>query len=233
MGEVLLPPLCAVCGRPLRSRGPVCDTCRGSMERRRVAAGPCLHGGLAVIAAYSYAFPVRQLVLEGKSGGKPWLLDLLVPAMADALEASGLARYPEVIVPVPLHRVRRRERGFDQAVRLGRAVGQVLDIPVVVGGLRRIRITPGQKKSDIVARYLAVHGAFAPGRHRSQIRGRRALLVDDVFTTGATLEAAAGALFEGGCSGAVCLVGARTPSPERRNRAPGSDQEVVSRERRP
>ncbi|MFO7767945.1 MAG: phosphoribosyltransferase family protein [bacterium] len=210
LADVLLPGLCQVCRRPLRERGPLCGTCRAAMARRRLQRPLLLSEGIAALAAYTYEFPVREVVLGGKSGGMPWLLDLLVPGMLDVLHSTGLTRYPRVVVPVPLHPVRRRERGFDQGVRLAGQVARGLGTALVRDALKRVRVTPDQKAADAPERYLAVHDAFAPGRGAGRVRGHRVLLVDDVLTTGATLEAALSALFRAGCRGALCLVAART-----------------------
>jgi len=116
---------------------------------------------------------------------------------ADALSGA------DVVVPVPLHRSRRRTRGFNQAEELGRHLG--LPCRTV---LRRVRATPSQTALPVAQRHRNVRGAFALAR-RGDVRGLRVVLVDDVCTTGATLEACARVLREAGAADVTAITAAR------------------------
>jgi ComF family protein len=109
----------------------------------------------------------------------------------------------DIAVPVPLHRRRARERGFNQADDLARATG----LPVV-RALRRVRATPSQTDLPAARRYANVRDAFAL-RRGIDVRGLRILIVDDVCTTGATIEACARVLRQGGAAQVSALTAAR------------------------
>ncbi len=110
----------------------------------------------------------------------------------------------DVVVPVPLHRSRRRERGFNQAEDLAGKVG----VPVVTA-LRRVRATASQATLPAAQRHRNVRGAFEVTRRGLALRGTRVVLIDDVATTGATLDACARALKECGVAEVRALTVAR------------------------
>jgi ComF family protein len=110
----------------------------------------------------------------------------------------------EVAVPVPLHASRRRERGFNQAEDLARSIG----LPIVAA-LRRVRRTPPQADLPAGKRHGNVRGAFAPGSDCPSITGRIVVLIDDVSTTGATLDACARVLKDAGAREVRALTAAR------------------------
>ena len=109
------------------------------------------------------------------------------------------------LVPVPLYWARRWRRGFNQAEVLARAVGRRHGLPVLPRALRRVRATPLQH-GDFAARRKNVRDAFAA---RQEVAGRRLLLVDDVFTTGATADACAATLLRAGAADVGVLTLAR------------------------
>jgi len=112
----------------------------------------------------------------------------------------------DVAVPVPLHRSRQRSRGFNQAADLARHLG----LPVRAA-LRRVRATPSQTDLPAARRHANVRDAFAM-RRGQDVRGLRIVLVDDVCTTGATLEACARVLRDGGATQVSALTAARVAS---------------------
>jgi ComF family protein len=115
----------------------------------------------------------------------------------------------DVIVPVPLHPDRLRERGYNQAALLARELERRVGLPVRESVLSRVRYTRSQMELDAEARRRNVQGAFrcADGR----VRGQHVLLVDDVCTTGATIAACADALRAGGAARVEALTLARAP----------------------
>ena len=118
------------------------------------------------------------------------------------------ARTPDVIVPVPLHHRRLLWRGFNQSLEISRSLSKRLDRPVLKNGLTRIRNTPPQTRLGLRERRVNIKDAFLADT--GQIRGRRVLLVDDVYTTGSTLRECARTLRRAGAFGVDVLVLART-----------------------
>ncbi len=114
----------------------------------------------------------------------------------------------EVLVPVPLHPDRERERGFNQAMLLARELGRLAGVPVDGTCLRRVRATPPQVGLSREERQRNVAGAFRCTEGAAQ--GKRVALVDDVCTTGATLYAAGQALLEGGAKEVWAVTVARS-----------------------
>lgn len=121
------------------------------------------------------------------------------------LASASLVRADEVdvVVPVPLHAGRLAERGYNQAALLARPVARVIGAPLACRALVRVRATERQASLDREARLANVVDAFAC---RGDVRGRRVLLVDDVTTTGATLNACRSALAVAGARDVVALV---------------------------
>ncbi len=197
-------------------RVDLCGTCRAALMRRREAPVPGLLGRFPLLCAWEYRFPLTRLIPGAKFHSLPAVFDLLADGLAEQLVTAGLAPYGDCVVPVPLHSVRRRERGYDQAVLLARRLARRLELEVYPSALHRVRPTPASKRADRQQRAKGVQGAFGPGRQASQVDGRRVLLVDDVLTTGATLYQACLALQEAGPAGILALAAARTP------RRPGS-----------
>jgi predicted amidophosphoribosyltransferase len=105
------------------------------------------------------------------------------------------------VLDVPLHAARLRERGYNQSAALADALADVLGAPRLPGALVRVRATPPQARLGPAARRANLAGAFAIERP-ARLRGRRVLLVDDVLTTGATLDAALAALHDAGADAA-------------------------------
>jgi ComF family protein len=120
-----------------------------------------------------------------------------------------IASTVDVVVPVPLHRTRERERGFNQAELIARAAAKRLGLPFKPILLMRTKARPDKHILSNEERWRIVRGAFAT-RPGSQVDNKRVLLVDDVMTTGATLDACAGALLEAGAKSVVGLTVART-----------------------
>jgi competence protein ComFC len=122
----------------------------------------------------------------------------LAPLLATGLHAAVSGRLPEadLIVPIPLHPARLRERGFNQSALLARQLSKLTAIPLSETALRRTRQHPSQARAaNLAARQVNVRGAFRADGIPS---GCRVILVDDVATSGATLNAAAAALKDGG-----------------------------------
>lgn len=186
----LLPPLCPVCGTPNEREG-LCHSC----EARR----PAIDG---IRSLFRYEGPVRETLHQLKYGNLPGLAETLGVEMAQYLEQGPFEVH--VVVPVPLHPRRLRQRGYNQAALLARPMASLPagrqglgKLPVREDLLRRTRDTPAQARSaGAEARQRNVKGAFACSE--GDLTGTAVLLIDDVCTTGATLEACALALKEAG-----------------------------------
>jgi len=129
----------------------------------------------------TYEGALRGIVHALKYEGRRSLARLLARRILS--QCGSVITGADVAVPVPLHASRRRERGFNQATDLARHLG----LPVT-RALRRVRPTTSQTALPAAQRHRNVRGAFAPARWPRRIKGRVVLLVDDVSTTGATLE---------------------------------------------
>ena len=181
------------CRAPSRRAAPRCWAPRrgGSGTCERCAAAPPAFEALRT--PYRFAGLARRALLEAKFRGVTALLEPLGQAAAETVAPAWRL---EAVAALPLHAARRRRRGFDQAELLARAVATALDVPLRTDLLRRARTTEAQATLDAAQRARNVAGAFAAetGDPPASL-----LLVDDVTTTGATLEAAARALWRERC----------------------------------
>jgi ComF family protein len=156
----------------------------------REPVGCVRHPQAQVWPALVYDERAALLVHALKYGGRPGIADALAESLARALPAALAA---DLVTAVPLHPARRRERGYNQAWRLAAGLASRLGVPAVEDVLERVRHTPAQAQLDPERRRRNLSGAFRvnePQRYRE----RRVLIVDDVLTTGATLEACLGTL---------------------------------------
>ncbi len=189
--EVIRPPICPRCGLPLAddgvtSRYTLCPRCRESASALDGLCAYAFHSSPLREAIHQLKYEDLQAMALplGRMMGEGWTA--LQPVDQDV----------DVIVPVPLHPRRERERGYNQAGLLARELGACLGRPVVEKVLVRVKATAPQVELNAQARRDNVHGAF---RCMSRdLAGQRVLLIDDVCTTGSTLEAACDALREAG-----------------------------------
>ncbi len=231
--HLVLPACCLGCGVPLPGRAPLglCACCHAALAplggprcagcARRLDAhapppgwrcGACRARPPAfdrLLAAWSYEPPLDAVVRGLKFGRLDYLGAHLAAAMAERLGAGLLGC--DLVVPVPLHWRRRLGRGFDQAGEIARPLAALLGLPCRPL-LRRRRSTPPQSTLSRPDRLANLRSAFAVRtRHAAALPGRRVLLIDDVATTGATLDAAAFALRHAGAAAVLAAVAARTP----------------------
>ena len=202
--DLAFPPVCAGCGREGEA---LCAACLPALHARR-GAPPGVALGLPSstplpLVQLEWCAPYKGIVREAvrglKYGGERRLGDVLGSAVAERWAEAGCGG--DVLVHVPVHEQRRRERGFDQAEAIARATGTVLRLPVAPA-LVRTRATVRQYTLDRPDRASNVADAFAPGPGARAVRGRWVVLVDDVATTGATLVACAQTLLS---AGAACV----------------------------
>jgi ComF family protein len=160
-----------------------------------------------LLALWSYQPPLDAVVLGLKFGRLDYLGSHLAAALVEGL-GERLADFDRV-VPVPLHWRRRLARGYNQAERIARPLAALLDLPCATLLTRR-RATPPQSLLGRASRLANLRKAFQVP-HPKRVRGLRILLVDDVATTGATLDAAASTLKKAGAAAVTALVAGRTP----------------------
>jgi len=130
---------------------------------------------------------IRDLIHGLKYNRKSWNVTPLMQVVKTVFDDERIIDKPTVLVPVPLHSLRVRERGYNQAELLARALGRVSGFPVL-NMLRRIRSTTTQTHFDRARRLKNLHGAFTLKTGVTLPDKHRIILVDDVFTTGATLD---------------------------------------------
>lgn len=157
-------------------------------------------------SAFVYEGPARHVVHALKYRGMTAVAEPAAALLASAARRFALGA--DIVVPVPLAGLRRRVRGYNQAESLARGLGRELDLPVRPRALVRTRQTPSQARAaDANMRRANVAGAFAC--RDESAGGMRVLLIDDVTTTGATLNECAAALRAGGASAVWALTFAR------------------------
>lgn len=175
-------------------------------EDGRAAAAAGQTGGLG-LSAMGYGLYERQLIFALKYSGKTYvarhiaaiLFDCLKKRLAESGDCPWLRA--DVIVPVPLHAEKQRLRGFNQAERIAFHLSRQTGIPLADGVLLRVRNTRPQRALSAEERKNNMEGAFALSAQRTAaVKGKRVLLIDDIFTTGATAAACAEALRKGGAA---------------------------------
>ncbi len=193
--KVFMPPLCGVCGEALASgevrlcRRCMVDIAAGAgVDERRVDLG----GGrsMRVVHPLAYTAAVSRLIKDMKYSDRPGLSEVFAPFLALALTSVSLAA--PLLVPVPLHAARRRERGYNQSELLAAGVAGLTGIEVAGEALRRVKNTAPQAALRGDRRPANLKGAFRSGG--LCLAGRHIVLIDDVLTTGATLRECALAL---------------------------------------
>jgi len=179
--QFLEPPWCDICGTP--GVNGLCDTC---------AISPPRYGQLRTVAVYQTTLQqaVQLFKFEKKKGLAGHLIQLI---NAHVPVDCAVATY-DFILPIPIHKKRLRERGFNQATLLAKGIAQTEGVPVLTDTLVRHRHTVAQSSLDSAARQQNIVGAFEV-RNPDIISGKRLLVIDDVFTTGATIREAVSELW--------------------------------------
>ena len=206
--ERITTPCCGVCGLPFSQfpsaavdRRPAgasrCGRCRRRAPEFSYARSAARYGEVAREALHAFKF-----------GGRRALAAPLGDLLAEMGAASLPIPDPALLVPVPLHPRRERERGFNQSLLLARRLGRAWRLPVREDVLVRTVATPPQAELSRETRRSNVRGAFAL-RHPELVSGQHVIVVDDVFTTGSTVSACALCLKRGGASAVGVLTVAR------------------------
>jgi competence protein ComFC len=227
--SLLYPPVCTICGRSIRPREYLCDQCEAKAARIVVpfcqkcsepfegsitsafTCANCAHRMIyfdAAVAAYRGRGIVRQIIHEFKYGRQIHLRHLVARWLYAALDDERLCgRRFDLMIPVPLHPARQRERGFNQASLLAELLSARTSIcakPL----LERTRYTTTQTALDRSERMENLHNAFCL-RKNADVRGLQVLLIDDVLTTGSTLNECARVLKQAGAFSVHAATAAR------------------------
>lgn len=231
--SVFFPAGCRICEGLLKSasRVPICEECLSTFEAPpekkceicdQTVGWPTHEGEPLVCRACkqkTYAFerarsygiyegPLVKAILLLKWERIEPLGALFAERLTELAKREGRILAAEVVVPVPLHRDRERQRGYNQARLVSKPLARKLGLPHKAVLLMRTRPRPNKQVLSFEERWESVRGAFAT-RPGSQVDNKRVLLVDDVMTTGATLDACARALLESGAKSVVALTVAR------------------------
>jgi ComF family protein len=229
--DIVFPPACICCRKATEATGALCASCwsrvrfierpfcdrlgtpfasdlggEGLLSPEAVA-NPPVYARARAVARFEDG-PVRQLMHRLKYGDRLELAEPLGLWMARA--GSELLNEADLLIPIPLHRRRLIWRRFNQANALARVISRHCGVPVDPFLLERVKPTASQVGLSRSQRAINVQGAFrVPDEVRLRLTGRAAIIVDDVLTSGATINAAARALLRGGASRVDVLVFAR------------------------
>lgn len=181
--------VCACCSLPLSSSAPAAAVCGECLQQPKPYQQ--LH------ALFSYQFPIDQLILHLKFQQQFVYAHLLGELLAErCVQHYNIApTRPSLILPVPLHPQRVRQRGFNQAAELARPVARHLGIPISYNSVQRVKYTEAQMDLPLALRAKNLKGAF---KASPALRGKHVAIIDDVVTTGHTIEALALALHKVG-----------------------------------
>jgi len=207
--EFIFPPVCLICETPMERTGSkVCATCWNSL-RSVTPADPIyqlaherltVHGDLDGVASlwhFEKEGTLQSIVHLLKYESMTGLGVEMGRALGEKLLTEGVAGKYDAVIPVPLHRAKYRERGYNQSDFIGEGIQEVTGLSLLQSFLHRTRFTQSQTALDAVERKTNVRGAFSLAKG-VEVRGRSFILVDDVITTGATIEACAVVLRENG-----------------------------------
>ncbi len=187
---IISSPVCSVCGIPFEGKGEdhICSRCITSPPPYNAAR-----------AALKYDGSCKELIHAYKYLYKSHLRRPLSLLTADILRSFAVEQNPELLIPVPLHKSRLRSRGFNQSLLIAETLSKNWQIPLLRQGLIRTRRTTPQVELTRAERLTNLKGAFTV-KETETVADKHIMLVDDVFTTGATLSACAETLLKAGCS---------------------------------
>lgn len=218
-GEIVKPAgslICTACFRELSFvRSPVCKKCGKEIVNETMEyCDDCAshrHAFEYGVALVNYNETARKSMVQIKYKNKREYLDFYGAALVARHEKTIRRMQVDAIVPIPVHRSRMRNRGFNQAEVLGEIISDRLEIPMENGILKRMKRTLPQKELSAAERLKNLSGAFQAGEIPAGIRS--VLLVDDIYTTGSTIEACSRVLRQAGVEriyfAVICMTGGR------------------------
>lgn len=232
--EIFLPPLCLACGKYLRGNADilVCAECLAAIEihnsvfcslcSRRLPAEnkPCVHKDFSFILAAAAPYrnkTVRELIhaLKYRSGTAALIpLSNITSRYMEKIKYRPLTIKNSVIVPIPLYRSRERKRGYNQSLRIALLLRQShptgAAVPVETDALIKIKNTPPQSKTNNRAERMKNMAGSFKIKNSAAVRGKNIILIDDVYTSGATMNEAARILKKAGAKQIIGFVIAKT-----------------------
>jgi competence protein ComFC len=191
------PPFCVKCGRHVAIKNSLCNEC-GSKEAFVEKAWSCCH----------YKDTIKECIHLFKYNGYAGLRDVFGNIMADFVKKNGVHKEINLLVPVPIHSAKKRERAYNHASILASSLSKALAIPMDTKNLRKIRWTTSQSELDKDKRLKNVKDSFLV-IDKNAFAGRSVLLIDDVYTTGATINECARVLLAAGADKVCSLTLAR------------------------
>ena len=236
--DLVYPKLCLLCHNPLSSlngqnplcfhcqakiqmnRPPFCQKCSRPVENLRgLYCRPCLKTFYYFDQAWAvtlYNETMRKLIHLFKYGNKTSLRHGFLDYLLEFIDTYHIpVEQFDIIIPVPLHPARLRERGYNQSLLIADVLADTYGVPCEPNNFLRIRNTRYQAKLSKKERWTNIQAAFKI-KHSSIIRNKNILIIDDLFTTGATLSESARILKAGGCGRVAALTLAITTSPDDR-----------------
>jgi ComF family protein len=222
--QSIFPQTCIMCAAWQGGAYGICDGCLADMPWHNCAqcpqcglpaydnqlCGHCINSPPdfdATRALFRYAFPIQQMLQRYKYGELLALGASFGHLLANHMAANLLAEMPDLIIPMPLHPKRLQERGFNQSLEVARIVSEKLNVKLDHSVCERIKLSPPQASLPLKERVKNMKGAFNCNR---PLHGQSIVVIDDVMTTGASLNSLAKALKKAGARRVECWVIART-----------------------
>ncbi|MBI2416431.1 MAG: ComF family protein [Ignavibacteriales bacterium] len=207
--DVFLPAECIACGMQVRGREAVCPACMASLkpvtEERRLFEYRkkfAVHGivdGFYPAYVFEQDRPIRDILHAVKYTGKFLLAEDMGRHSANYFRHVPELVHCDIIIPVPLHKSKRFERGYNQSAHIAKGIARELKTPVYKNAVKRIKATKTQTKLNLTERRENMLDAFKM-RNPNLVKGKSIMLVDDVITTGATITECAKVLKQAGAA---------------------------------
>ncbi len=220
---MLLPQSCLLCTSPHGGTLGLCAACLQDLPNHHHGCPQCalsvMHGEMcgqclavapdfdATYALYRYEYTIDRMLQRYKYGQSLAMADTLGKLLAKELRARRDGALPDLLIPMPLHPQRLQERGFNQSLEIARVVAKELNIKLDSKACQRIKLAPPQASLPLKQRVKNMKGAFAC---HARLDGLDIALLDDVMTTGASLNALAKTVKAAGARQVECWVIART-----------------------
>jgi len=201
---------CPLCQRSQAQA--LCVSCQRQVQRHRCESADAWQSGqLSVFAWGHYSGALKRTIAALKYEGNPHLAEILGRWMAESWRSANPSK-DGIIVPIPMHPSKKRQRGFNQAELLAQHFCHITQLPIAVDGLKRDRATEAQFKLSSAERSQNLSDAFSIGTFLHKPPSRPVWLLDDIYTTGATAVSAAQTLRQHGIRVQGMIVLARTES---------------------
>jgi len=195
--NLIYPVTCHICGRKLAENKGLCDSCLSKIETNLSGTAACRYEGV-----------LKEVLRLFKYKNALSLLNAFSRLLAEFIDRNIDMKNIDLIIPVPLHPVKLRERGFNQARLLAQPIAKRYNVPISVSNLIKVRYTKPQSFLNRTQRLRNLNGAFSV-KKRASLKGKRILLIDDVYTTGTTVAKASYALKRAGAEDVKALTLAR------------------------